>query len=263
MATCPLCSTESSRPASGLAAWPSAVTELRNKPSRIAVAAVAAGAVPSVGFGGAGGFGGLVGRLICAATLGQATCTSRNRMAKPAKQWMPLGTSSVVQPMNNQPTNRPPFRTNSSSDWRRYTQIARPVKAGRKMAIEYSAASALRFSTVIANTSFASSTDEVNASSVSTCNDWPAAWAASSPRIASDPSTSGQPRSCPSTFRQSRRCRPVLVAQRMSSPPANAANPAIRNDRRNPTCFSRANPVKSGRWLVGETLPATNSSRYS
>ena len=63
LATWPLWTTESNRPPSGLAAWPSAVPALKNRPSRIAVAAAAAGAEPSVGLDGAGGFGGLGGSL--------------------------------------------------------------------------------------------------------------------------------------------------------------------------------------------------------
>ena len=142
LAAWPLCTTESNRPPSGLAAWPSAVPALKNRPSRIAVAAAAAGAEPSVGLDGAGGFGGLGGSLRWAVTLGQATCTSTNRMASPAKQCRPLGTISVVQAMNNQPTNRPPLRTTASSDRNRKIQIARPTRAGRKMKREYSAAPA-------------------------------------------------------------------------------------------------------------------------
>ena len=57
-------------------------------------------------------------------------------MPNPAKQCTPLGTISVGQAMNNQPTNRPPLRTTSSSDWMRYTQIPMPTTAGRKIVNE-------------------------------------------------------------------------------------------------------------------------------
>ena len=135
----------------------------------------AAGAEPSIGLDGAGGFGGLGGSLRWAVTLGQATCTSTNRMASPAKQCRPLGTISVVQAMNSQPTSKPPRRTTSSSDWKRYTHIPMPTTAGRKMVTEYSAAVASRLLTVIDNSFLASSTDEVNTSPGSTCSDCPAA----------------------------------------------------------------------------------------
>ena len=73
LAAWPLCSTESNRPPSNFAAWPSAVSVLRNRPRRIAVVAAAACVEPSVNLDGAGGFGGLGGRLRWAVTLGQAT----------------------------------------------------------------------------------------------------------------------------------------------------------------------------------------------
>ena len=62
-------------------------------------------AEPSVGLDGTGGLGGLGGSLRWAVTLGQATCTSTNRMASPAKQCRPLGTSQC-RPGDEQPADQ-------------------------------------------------------------------------------------------------------------------------------------------------------------
>ena len=224
--------------------------------------AATAGAEPSVNFGGAGGFGGLGGRLRWAVTLGQATCTSTKSMANPAKQWTPLGTISVVQAMNNQPTSRPPLITTSSSDWKRYTQIPMPTTAGRKMEIEYSAASASRLFTVIDNASLALSTDEVNTNPGSTnCLSTNTLRAATEPNSPNAANNNSQPKICPTVFCQSHRYRPERVPQRTINPPANAASAANKNGKPQPPRFSQANPLESGRGFVGEVFPTTKSSR--
>ena len=185
-------------------------------------------------------------------------------MANPAKQWTPLGTISVVQAMNNQPTSSPALITTSSSDWKRYTQIPIPTTAGRKMEIEYNAASASRLFTVIDNTSLALSTDEVNINPGSTSRN---CLSANTPRAATEPNSpntannNSQPIISPTVFCQSHRYRPERVPQRTISPTTNAASAANKNGRPQPPRFNQANPLKSGRGFVGKAFPATKSSR--